>query len=76
MKRQRRTEAFMTLPELAQYLRLTTHALYKMAEQGRIPALKAGGQWRFVKGDVDAWMRTSAERARVAKRRRGGRKRR
>jgi len=74
MKRQRRAEAFMTLPELAQYLRLTIHALYKMAEQGRIPALKAGGRWRFLKTDVDAWMRRSAERARAAKRKNGRRK--
>ncbi len=66
----------MTLPEVAHYLRLTTHALYKMAEQGRIPALKAGGQWRFLKADVDAWMRRSAERARTARRTNGRRKRR
>ena len=76
MKRQRQTEVFMTLPEVAEYLRLTTHALYKMAEQGRIPALKAGGQWRFLKPDVDAWMRRSAERARAARRTNGRRKRR
>ena len=66
----------MTLPEVAHYLRLTTHALYKMAEQGRIPALKAGGQWRFLKPDVDAWMRSGAERARATKRKNGRRKRR
>lgn len=74
MKRQRTPEALMTLPEVADYLRLTTHALYKMAEQGRIPALKAGGQWRFLKTEVDVWMRRGAERARAGRRKNGRRK--
>jgi excisionase family DNA binding protein len=50
----------MTLKEVAHYLRLSVETLYKMVEQGRIPALKAGGQWRFRKGEVDEWMRRKA----------------
>lgn len=47
----------MTLEEVAKYLRLSVHTLYKMAEQKRIPALKAGKQWRFKKEEVDKWLR-------------------
>lgn len=50
----------MTLKEVAQYLRLSIQTLYKMVEQGRIPALKAGAQWRFRKTEVDEWMRKKA----------------
>ena len=50
----------MTLQEVAQYLRLSIQTLYKMVEQGRIPALKAGAQWRFRRDEVDEWMRRRA----------------
>ena len=46
----------MTLEEVAKYLRLSVHTLYKMAEQRRIPALKAGKQWRFKKEEIDKWL--------------------
>ncbi len=51
-------EKLMTLEEVAKYLRLSVHTLYKMAEQRRIPALKAGKQWRFKKEEIDKWLRT------------------
>ncbi len=50
-------EKLMTLEEVAKYLRLSVHTLYKMAEQRRIPALKAGKQWRFKKDEIDKWLR-------------------
>lgn len=50
-------EKLMTLEEVAKYLRLSIHTLYKMGEQGRIPALKAGKQWRFKKEEIDKWLR-------------------
>lgn len=49
-------EKLMRLEEVAKYLRLSVHTLYKMAEQRRIPALKAGKQWRFKKDEIDKWM--------------------
>jgi excisionase family DNA binding protein len=50
----------MTLPEVARYLRLSVQTLYKMVQQGRIPALKAGARWRFRMAEVDDWMRKEA----------------
>ena len=52
---------FMTLPEVAEYLRLSIHTIYKMAQKGRIPALKAGAVWRFNRAEIDEWMRSEAE---------------
>lgn len=38
----------MTLPEVADFLRITEQAAYKAASRGKIPgAKKFGRQWRF-----------------------------
>lgn len=60
---------FMTLPEVAEYLRLSIHTIYKMAQKGRIPALKAGAVWRFNRAEIDEWMRSEAERRQEERRR-------
>ena len=51
---------FMTLPEVAEYLRLSIHTIYKMAQNGRIPSLKAGAVWRFNRTEIDEWMKREA----------------
>jgi len=55
-------EKFMTLAEVADYLRLNVFTVYRMAEQGRIPAMKAGRLWRFKKSEVDDWMRVQVRK--------------
>jgi len=40
---------FMTVPEVAQYLRVALITVYRLAEKSDLPGVKAGGQWRFVK---------------------------
>ncbi len=57
MKDQEIPARLMTLEEVAEYLRLSIHTIYKMAQHGKIPALKAGKQWRFKKEDIDTWLR-------------------
>lgn len=59
---------FMTLPEVADYLRLSIHTIYKMAQSGRVPALKAGAVWRFSRADIDEWMRSEALKRQEARR--------
>ena len=46
----------MTVRETAQYLRLNQMTIYKLAQQGKIPASKIGGNWRFKKDVLDRWM--------------------
>lgn len=46
----------MTLPEVAEYLRLTEKTTYRLAADGTLPSFKIGGSWRFRKTDIDAWI--------------------
>ena len=52
----------MTTKEAAEYLKLNYMTVYKLAQRGRIPASKIGGNWRFRKDLLDDWL---AKRARV-----------
>jgi excisionase family DNA binding protein len=47
---------FMTLQEVADYLRVTAKTIYRLLKQGRIPATKVGHQWRFDKTAIDEWL--------------------
>ena len=47
----------MTLEETAKYLKIGKSTLYKMAREGKIPAVKIANQWRFRKDDIDKWLR-------------------
>jgi len=45
----------MTLEETAKYLKIGKSTLYKMAREGKIPAVKIANQWRFRKDEIDEW---------------------
>ncbi len=49
-------EELLTIEELASYLKISKHTLYKMVEKGKIPALKVANQWRFKKEDISMWL--------------------
>jgi excisionase family DNA binding protein len=40
--------------ETASSLQITKATLYKLVNEGRIPARKIGGQWRFTRLDIEA----------------------
>ena len=62
----RRMEKLTTLEEVADYLRLSKDTVYRMANNGKIPASKVGNQWRFRKEGVDQCLRrTRTSPARV-----------
>ncbi len=46
----------MTLREAAAYLRVNSHALEKMAQEGDVPAFTIEGRWRFPKPALDEWL--------------------
>jgi excisionase family DNA binding protein len=48
----------MTLREVAQYLGLHVMTVYKLTREGRVPAAKIGGQWRFKRDVLDGWLET------------------
>ena len=46
----------MTIEQLADYLQIAKSTLYKLAQEGRIPAQKVGKHWRFHKDAIDRWI--------------------
>jgi excisionase family DNA binding protein len=48
-------EHYLTVPEVAELLRLSEKTVYRLAQQGELPGFKAGGSWRFRREDIDAW---------------------
>jgi excisionase family DNA binding protein len=48
---------WLTLDELATYLKRGRSTLYRMARLGQIPASKIGREWRFDRDAIDAWLR-------------------
>ena len=58
----RSQEQIMTLREVAQYLGLHVMTVYKLTREGRVPAAKIGGQWRFKRDVLDDWLETQMHR--------------
>ena len=48
--------SLMNTREAAEYLKLHYVTLYKLSQQGHIPASKIGGAWRFNKDVLDRWL--------------------
>jgi len=46
----------LTTRQLAEYLQLSERSVYRLLERGELPAARVGGQWRFRKSAVDAWL--------------------
>jgi len=51
----------MNVHDLAEYLRLSEAKIYKLANEGQIPALRMGKVWRFKKDIIDEWIRLMTE---------------
>ncbi|MBI4834599.1 MAG: helix-turn-helix domain-containing protein [Planctomycetes bacterium] len=46
----------LTLDEVAKYLRVNNHTVYRLAKAGKLPAFKAGRAWRFHRADVERYV--------------------
>ena len=55
-------EQIMTLREVARYLGLHAMTVYKLTREGRVPAAKIGGQWRFRRDVLDEWLEKQMRR--------------
>ncbi len=47
---------WMTVKELAEYLKLSEMMVYKLAQNEEIPAAKIGSNWRFAQVEIDKWL--------------------
>ena len=59
------TDEILTLPEVAQLLKVNDKTVYSLAQKGVLPGFKVGGQWRFKREDLDAWIEAQKAATRV-----------
>ena len=52
-------DEILTLDEVATYLKAGKRTVYRLAQQGEIPAFKLGGTWRFRRSELDRWIAES-----------------
>jgi excisionase family DNA binding protein len=45
------------IKDVAKYLNISSITIYRMLKKGIIPAHKIGSQWRFIKEEIDQWIR-------------------
>lgn len=48
-------EQYLTVPEVAELLRLSEKTVYRLAQKNKLPAFKVGSAWRFLRRDIDSW---------------------
>lgn len=48
---------FLTVEEVAEYLRLPLSTVYKLAQDNKLPGFKVGKHWRFRKDAIQEWIR-------------------
>jgi excisionase family DNA binding protein len=49
------TGSTLTVPELAEHLRVHPTTIYRLLRAGRIPAIRAGNSWRFDRAAINKW---------------------
>lgn len=49
-------EKLLTIPEVANYLRVNRFTIYRMANRGDLPAIKVADLWRFKESDIKKWL--------------------
>lgn len=51
-------DKWLTIDELAGYLKMGRTKLYAMAQSGKVPGNKIGNQWRFDREEIDQWIKS------------------
>jgi excisionase family DNA binding protein len=59
-------DMYLTTEEVLEYLQVNLRTVYRLIKAGRIPAVRVGRQWRFRKGDLDAWLDSQRRGGRTA----------
>src|SRR5882724_102113 len=49
-------DRLLTIKQLATYLSLNERTVSKLVQEGTLPGVKIGNQWRFRKAMIDAWL--------------------
>lgn len=46
-------QEILNIKEVSDYLKIPVSTVYKLAQDGKVPAIKVGKHWRFLKRDLD-----------------------
>ncbi len=52
----------MTVEEVAEYLKVTIKTIYRLLNKNEIPSTRVGHLHRFIKSDVNEWLRKGGSR--------------
>lgn len=47
---------YLTVLEVARRFGVNSSTVYRLAKQGKLPAVKVGSQWRFSMARLDEWV--------------------
>jgi excisionase family DNA binding protein len=47
------SDDILNIKEVADFLRIPVSTIYKLAQDGKVPAVKVGKHWRFMKKDLE-----------------------
>jgi len=50
------TEGLLNIDEVAKYLEIDMKEIEELANSGKIPATKSGGNWKFERNQIDNWV--------------------
>jgi excisionase family DNA binding protein len=53
----RPNDEILTTAETCRYLKVAPRTLYRYIQERRVPAFKLGKDWRFVKSELEQWLR-------------------
>ncbi len=56
MNEENMAKDIITIKEVAKFLKVTERTLYRLVQEGKVPAFKVGGSWRFELADIEAWI--------------------
>ena len=50
-------DELLTAEETCRYLKISPRTLYRYIQERRMPAFKLGKEWRFVRSEIEQWVR-------------------
>jgi excisionase family DNA binding protein len=54
--RKRKIIDVYTAEEVAEALKLHPYTIRRLSREGKLPAFKIGGEWRYRKEEIDQWI--------------------
>lgn len=60
-------EQYLTVPEVAELLKLSPKTVYRLAQRRELPGFKVGSAWRFLRRDIDSWAKEQVRASRGRK---------